>query len=84
MLACGWLARSPLRANTCTPSMGMRTILSSVCACWLQVNKGSSVPKKLHYVTGLRGAPTTEIKVLSLELDVHGQGATVKPVKGRL
>lgn len=49
---------------------------------FLQVNKGSSVPKKLRYVTGLRGAPDTKMKVVSLELDVHGKGANVKP--GRL
>jgi hypothetical protein len=46
------------------------------------VNKGSSVPKKLRYVTGLRGATDTKMKVVSLELDVHGKGTSVKP--GRL
>lgn len=48
----------------------------------LQVNRGSSVPKKLRYVTGLRGAPDTKMAVVSLELDVHGKGARAKP--GRL
>jgi hypothetical protein len=43
-----------------------------------QVNRGSSVPKKLRYVTGLRGAPDSKMKVVSLELDVHGKGANVK------
>jgi hypothetical protein len=48
-----------------------------------QVNRGSSVPKKLRYVTGLRGAPDSKMKVVSLELDVHGEGANVKQA-GRL
>lgn len=34
------------------------------------VNKGQSMPRKLRYVTGLRGAPTTKMAVVSLELDV--------------
>jgi hypothetical protein len=52
------------------------------CSSGLQVNRGSSVPKKLRYVTGLRGAPETKMAVISLELDVHGKGARAKP--GRL
>eukprot|EP00775_Hariotina_reticulata_P013094 gene13094-13221_t len=36
-----------------------------------QVNAASSMPRKLRYVTGLRGAPkTTKMKVVSLELDL--------------
>jgi hypothetical protein len=35
------------------------------------VNKGSSMPHKLRYVAGLRGAPeTAKMKVVSLELDI--------------
>ena len=47
--------------------------------CCVQVNRGSSVPKKLRYVTGLRGAPDAKMKVVALELDVHGKGANVRP-----
>jgi hypothetical protein len=37
----------------------------------VQVNKGSSMPRKLRYVAGLRGAPeTAKMKVVSLELDI--------------
>lgn len=50
----------------------------TVCLCVVpQVNKGSSVPKKLRYVTGLRGGPDTKMAVVSLELDVHGKGEGV-------
>jgi hypothetical protein len=49
----------------------------AVCVVRAQVNKGSSVPKKLRYVTGLRGGPDTKMAVVSLELDVHGKGAGV-------
>lgn len=48
-----------------------------------QVNKGSSVPKTLRYVTGLRGGPDTKMAVVSLELDVHGKGAGVQQHPGR-
>jgi hypothetical protein len=37
----------------------------------VQVNKGSSMPRKLRYVAGLRGAPeTAKMKVVALELDI--------------
>lgn len=47
------------------------------------MNKSSSVPKKLRYVTGLRGGPDTKMAVVSLELDVHGKGAGILQHPGR-
>jgi hypothetical protein len=35
-------------------------------------------------MTGLRGSPDCKMGVVSLELDVHGQGASVKRAGGRL
>lgn len=35
-----------------------------------RVNKGQTMPKKLQYVTGLRGAPDTKMKVVRLELEL--------------
>jgi hypothetical protein len=37
-----------------------------------QVSRGSSVPRKLRHITGLRGAASTKVAVVALELDVHG------------
>ncbi|WIA14283.1 hypothetical protein OEZ85_002817 [Tetradesmus obliquus] len=40
-------------------------------AAQTKVNKGSSMPRKLRYVAGLRGAPeTAKMKVVALELDI--------------
>lgn len=36
-----------------------------------QVHKGSTMPRKLRYVAGLRGAPErAKMRVVSLELDI--------------
>ncbi len=35
-----------------------------------RVNKGQAMPKKLRYVAGLRGAPTTKLNVVALQLDL--------------
>jgi hypothetical protein len=35
-----------------------------------RVNKGQSMPKKLHYVAGLRGSPHTKMNVIRLDLDL--------------
>jgi len=35
-----------------------------------RVNKGQSMPKKLQYVAGLRGAPNTKMNVVRLDLDL--------------
>jgi hypothetical protein len=36
----------------------------------VQVNKASSMPRTLRYVTGLRGPPEVKMKVVSLQLDL--------------
>ncbi len=35
-----------------------------------RVNKGQAMPRKLQYVTGLRGAPNTKMHVVRLELEL--------------
>jgi hypothetical protein len=35
-----------------------------------RVVKGQSMPKKLQYVAGLRGAPDTKMNVIRLELEL--------------
>jgi hypothetical protein len=35
-----------------------------------RTNKGQSMPKKLQYVAGLRGAPNTKMNVIRLEMDL--------------
>jgi hypothetical protein len=34
------------------------------------VNKAQTMPKKLQYVTGLRGAPSTKMNVIRLDLEL--------------
>jgi hypothetical protein len=34
------------------------------------VNKGQAMPKKLRYIAGLRGAPSTRMNVVQLQLDL--------------
>jgi hypothetical protein len=34
------------------------------------VTKGQSMPKKLQYVAGLRGAPSVKMNVVRLEMDL--------------
>ena len=35
-----------------------------------KVNKGQTMPKKLQYVAGLRGAPNVKMNVVRLDLDL--------------
>ena len=35
-----------------------------------RVNKGQSMPKKLQYISGLRGSPATKMNVIRLDLDL--------------
>lgn len=35
-----------------------------------QANKGQTMPRKVQYVAGLRGAPSTKMHVVRLELDL--------------
>lgn len=61
-----------------------QTWLPKQAAVQTRVNAGSSVPRKLRHVTGLRGPPDTKMKAVALELDVHGKGrATVKSQGGQ-
>ncbi|KAJ9505093.1 hypothetical protein QJQ45_008925 [Haematococcus lacustris] len=67
---------SPQRTDPITPvqqcTRGMQ------CGVWqpkeaqvqTRVAKGQSMPKKLQYVTGLRGAPDVKMKVVRLELEL--------------
>lgn len=61
-----------------TETNSLRPTMAWPITLLLQVNRGSSVPRKLRYVTGLRGGPDSKVKVVALELDVHGQGAIVR------
>lgn len=36
----------------------------------MTVNKGQTMPKKLRYIAGMRGAPDVKMNVVSLELDI--------------
>ncbi|KAF6256379.1 hypothetical protein COO60DRAFT_1702373 [Scenedesmus sp. NREL 46B-D3] len=48
-----------------------QTWLPKAAAVQTKVNKSSSMPRKLRYVAGLRGAPeAAKMKVVSLELDI--------------
>lgn len=64
------LCSSLLALNT--PHLGHCTQIWVPKAAQVQtpVNKAQTMPKKLRYITGLRGPPSTKMNVVRLDLDL--------------